>query len=168
MATVSTGLGLSDSKNLAIANENASAFCIFENDTGRGIICNIAEFTNNLVSVKNEPDSIGYVELFCRLSFADGMAQEKRGKSPGCVLQPTEARSTVFSASFIRWHSSSVFDFSLYEKTAPVYICYHSVPYSFCHFEFGIGFDEPPGSLGKEEIGENLSLLRRFKTLNGI
>ena len=81
---------------------NSSTLGIYEKDTGRGVVCNIADFPYHLIWSKPGMPQFVCIEPWMSLPSAEGGARKWEDKPAAAILTPGEAWSCTLSTSFVR------------------------------------------------------------------
>ena len=85
-----------------MVNLKSSTLGVYEKGTGRGVVCNIAEFPYTLIwSKPGEPKFI-CIEPWHTIPSAEGDSPDWNSKPAAAILEPGESWSTTLSTSFVR------------------------------------------------------------------
>ena len=85
-----------------MVNISSATLGIYEKGTGRGVVCNIADFPYNLIWSKPGMPQFVCIEPWMSLPSAEGGARKWEDKPAAAVLTPGEAWSCTLSTSFVR------------------------------------------------------------------
>ena len=85
-----------------MVNISSATLGIYEKGTGRGVVCNIADFPYNLIWSKPGMPQFVCIEPWMSLPSAEGGARKWEDKPAAAVLTPGEAWSCTPSTSFVR------------------------------------------------------------------
>ena len=85
-----------------MTNLTSSTLGIYEKDTGRGVVCNIADFPYTLIWSKPGMPKFICIEPWMSLPSAEGGAKKWEDKPAAAILAPGEAWSCTLSTSFVR------------------------------------------------------------------
>ena len=93
---------LFDNDSYCMANLSSSTLGIYEKDTGRAVVCNIAQFPYTLIWSKPGMPKFICIEPWNSLPSAEGSSIAWDEKPAAAILLPGEAWSTTLSTSFVR------------------------------------------------------------------
>ena len=85
-----------------MVNLKSETLGIYEKGTGRGVVCNIAEFPYTLIWSKPGMPKFVCIEPWQSLPSPEGGSIKWEEKAAAAILQPGEAYSTTLSTSFVR------------------------------------------------------------------
>jgi len=85
-----------------MVNLASSTLGIYEKDTGRGVVCNIADFPYTLIWSKPGMPKFVCIEPWHSLPSAECGAKKWEDKPAAAILTPGEAWSCTLSTSFVR------------------------------------------------------------------
>ena len=85
-----------------MVNLKSETLGIYEKGTGRGVVCNIAQFPYTLIWSKPGMPKFVCIEPWQSLPSPEGGSIKWEEKAAAAVLQPGEAYSTTLSTSFVR------------------------------------------------------------------
>ena len=85
-----------------MVNLKSQTLGIYEKGTGRGVVCNIAEFPYTLIWSKKGMPKFVCIEPWQSLPSPEGGSIKWEEKAAAAILQPGEAYSTTLSTSFVR------------------------------------------------------------------
>jgi aldose 1-epimerase len=93
---------LFENDSYCMTNLNSNTLGIYEKDTGRAVVCNIAQFPYTLIWSKPGMPKFICIEPWNSLPSAEGSSISWEEKPAAAILLPGEAWSTTLSTSFIR------------------------------------------------------------------
>ena len=85
-----------------MVNLKSETLGIYEKGTGRGVVCNIAQFPYTLIWSKPGMPKFVCIEPWQSLPSPEGGSIKWEEKAAAAILQPGEAYSTTLSTSFVR------------------------------------------------------------------